>query len=122
MTTAPGRIEKQVTLRAPLARVWRAVSDAKEFGVWFGVSLEGPFVAGKGDYGAHHATQVDPAVAETQKTYEGTKFEILVEKIDRRGSSRSAGTRSASTRRATTRRSRRRSLNSCSKRRRGGRG
>jgi uncharacterized protein YndB with AHSA1/START domain len=40
------RIEKQVLLRASLDRVWRAVSDAEEFGRWFGVRFDGPFVAG----------------------------------------------------------------------------
>jgi uncharacterized protein YndB with AHSA1/START domain len=33
------RIEKQVILRAPVARVWRAIADAGEFGRWFGVKL-----------------------------------------------------------------------------------
>jgi uncharacterized protein YndB with AHSA1/START domain len=41
------RIEKRVTLRAPVGRVWRAISDAREFSRWFGVRLDGPFVAGK---------------------------------------------------------------------------
>jgi uncharacterized protein YndB with AHSA1/START domain len=45
--TTTDRIEKQVLLKAPLARVWRAISDAKEFGQWFGVTLDGPLVAGK---------------------------------------------------------------------------
>ena len=40
------KIEKQVVLRAPLERVWRAISDSQEFGRWFGVSIDGPFVAG----------------------------------------------------------------------------
>jgi uncharacterized protein YndB with AHSA1/START domain len=41
------RIEKRVVLlRAPVPRVWRALTDAEEFGRWFGVRLEGPFVAG----------------------------------------------------------------------------
>ncbi|MGE0601454.1 MAG: SRPBCC family protein [Dehalococcoidia bacterium] len=35
------RIEKRVTLNAPPARVWKAVSDAKEFGTWFGVDFLG---------------------------------------------------------------------------------
>ncbi len=35
------RIEKRIVLRAPRARVWRAVSDAREFGSWFGVNFEG---------------------------------------------------------------------------------
>jgi uncharacterized protein YndB with AHSA1/START domain len=41
------RIEKRVTLRAPVSRVWRAIADAKEFGRWFGVTLDGEFAAGK---------------------------------------------------------------------------
>ena len=46
-TTADDRIEKQVTLKASPERVWRAVSDAKEFGTWFGVDFLGhPFVPG----------------------------------------------------------------------------
>jgi uncharacterized protein YndB with AHSA1/START domain len=39
------RIEKQVVLRAPMDRVWRAISDSQEFGRWFGVRIDGPFVA-----------------------------------------------------------------------------
>ncbi len=42
-----GRIEKHVHLAAPVARVWRALTDHREFGAWFGVALEGPFQAGK---------------------------------------------------------------------------
>lgn len=41
------RIEKQIDLRAPVARVWRALTDYREFGQWFRVKLEGPFVVGK---------------------------------------------------------------------------
>lgn len=40
------RIEKQVTITAPRARVWKALTDSAEFGKWFGVKLEGPFVPG----------------------------------------------------------------------------
>ena len=40
------RIEKRVFLRAPRARVWRALSTAREFGEWFGVRLDGELVAG----------------------------------------------------------------------------
>jgi uncharacterized protein YndB with AHSA1/START domain len=40
------RIEKQVVLRAPRARVWRAISDARQFGAWFGVTLDGEFAEG----------------------------------------------------------------------------
>jgi uncharacterized protein YndB with AHSA1/START domain len=40
------RIEKKITLAAPRARVWRALSNASEFGQWFRVRLEGAFHAG----------------------------------------------------------------------------
>jgi uncharacterized protein YndB with AHSA1/START domain len=41
------RIEKVVELAAPVARVWRALTNHKEFGSWFRVALEGPFVVGE---------------------------------------------------------------------------
>ena len=41
------RIEKSIDLHAPVGRVWRALTDHKEFGAWFGVNLEGPFAPGK---------------------------------------------------------------------------
>jgi uncharacterized protein YndB with AHSA1/START domain len=41
------RIEKTVELKAPVARVWRALTDHREFGQWFRVRLEGPFVPGQ---------------------------------------------------------------------------
>jgi len=41
------RIEKTIDLNAPIERVWRAVSDHKEFGTWFRVELEAPFVVGE---------------------------------------------------------------------------
>jgi uncharacterized protein YndB with AHSA1/START domain len=41
------RIEKVIDLKAPVARVWRALTDHQEFGTWFRVRLEGPFVPGQ---------------------------------------------------------------------------
>jgi uncharacterized protein YndB with AHSA1/START domain len=41
------RVEKRIELKAPVSRVWRALTDYREFGDWFKVKLEGPFVAGK---------------------------------------------------------------------------
>src|SRR3954464_7745897 len=42
------RIEKQIVLKAPRARVWRALSSAEEFGAWFGVTgLKGHFAPGQ---------------------------------------------------------------------------
>jgi uncharacterized protein YndB with AHSA1/START domain len=65
------RIEKEVLLRAPLARVWRAISDADEFGRWFGVRFDGPFVAGASVVGVITPTTVDDEVAQAQEPYAG---------------------------------------------------
>ena len=49
MTTAdvPNSIQKQIELAAPVSRVWRAITDYREFGAWFRLNLEGPFIAGQ---------------------------------------------------------------------------
>lgn len=41
------RIEKSVEIQAPPARVWRALTDYREFGEWFRVKLQGPFAVGQ---------------------------------------------------------------------------
>ena len=41
------RIEKRIELKAPVARVWRALTDYREFGEWFRVSLSAPFAVGQ---------------------------------------------------------------------------
>lgn len=38
--TDTDRIERSVVINAPRARVWRAISNAEEFGSWFGVNLK----------------------------------------------------------------------------------
>ena len=40
------RIERSIAIAAPVERVWRALTDHEEFGAWFRVKLEGPFVLG----------------------------------------------------------------------------
>lgn len=40
------RIEKRVVLEAPQSRVWRALADAREFGAWFQMAFDEPFVEG----------------------------------------------------------------------------
>jgi len=40
------RIEKEIVLRAPRSRVWRAIANAEEFGAWFGIKLDGAFAPG----------------------------------------------------------------------------
>ena len=65
------RIEKEVLLKASLDRVWRAISNSEEFGRWFGVRFDGPFVAGKSVNGVMAPTEVDEEVAAMQEPYAG---------------------------------------------------
>lgn len=69
MTT--DRIEKRMELKAPVSRVWRALTDYREFGEWFRVKLDGPFVVGQVSRG--HL--LHPG-------YEHVKWEAVVEKMD----------------------------------------
>jgi uncharacterized protein YndB with AHSA1/START domain len=65
------QIEKRMELKAPISRVWRAITDYREFGEWFRVQLDGPFVAGQ--------------VSRGQITYPGCehiKWEALVQKME----------------------------------------
>jgi uncharacterized protein YndB with AHSA1/START domain len=45
--SATDRIERKIELKAPPSRVWRALTDHREFGQWFRVHLDSPFVPGK---------------------------------------------------------------------------
>ena len=76
------RIEKKVLLRATRERIWRAISDSSEFGKWFGVKFDGPFGPGAKVRGVIQPTTVDAEVAKAQKPYEGTPFEIAVERVE----------------------------------------
>ena len=69
--TSTDRIEKRVLLSAPRSRVWRALTDAEEFGAWFRVNLEGAFVAG--------ATLRGKV---THPGYEHVMMEMLVERME----------------------------------------
>jgi len=76
------RIEKKIQLHAPPIRVWRAISEADQFGKWFGVAFDGPFVSGSRLTGRIVPTTVDEEVARLQKPHEGKKFEIWVDRIE----------------------------------------
>jgi uncharacterized protein YndB with AHSA1/START domain len=77
------RIEKQILLRAPRARVWRALTDAREFGEWFGVKFEGAaFTPGALVRGVIVPTTVDADVAKAQQPYAGRPFEITIDRMD----------------------------------------
>lgn len=75
-------IEKQILLRAPRERVWRAIVDSAQFGKWFGVSLQGPFVQGQRVAGHIVPTSVDPEVAKMQEPWVGVACDFYVERIE----------------------------------------
>ncbi len=68
---ADDRIEKRIELKAPLSRVWRALTDHREFGLWFRVKLDGPFVPGQLSTGWI-----------TYPGYEHLKWEAVVQKME----------------------------------------
>jgi uncharacterized protein YndB with AHSA1/START domain len=65
------RIEKSIELKAPVSRVWRALTDHNEFGAWFRVKLEGPFKAGEESRGKV-----------TWPGYENVTWRAVVQSID----------------------------------------
>jgi len=69
--TSTDRIEKHMVLRAPRARVWRALTIAEQFGAWFRVKLVGEFAAGETIRGR----LVIPG-------YEHVTLEMLVERLE----------------------------------------
>jgi len=82
MAEKTDRIEKRIVLHAPLERVWHAISDAKQFGSWFGVELDGPFAAGSRITGRIAPTKVDPEVAKAQAAVAGLAVEWTIERIE----------------------------------------
>lgn len=75
-------IEKKILLRAPRKRVWLAISDSTEFGSWFGMKFDGPFVPGACMRGVIVPTTVDAEIADAQKRHEGMPFEITIEQME----------------------------------------
>src|ERR1700726_3819434 len=65
------RIDKTIELKAPVSRVWRALTDHHEFGTWFRVRLDGPFVPGQVSRG--HITYPG---------YEHIRWEAVIQKIE----------------------------------------
>ena len=65
------RIEKVIVLRAPRARVWRAISDAREFGAWFRAQLDGQFAPGATVRGRS-----------AYPGYEGAQMELQIERME----------------------------------------
>src|SRR5438046_1405167 len=75
-------IQKQILLRAPRARVWRALTDSAEFGHWFGIKFTEPFAPGRVMHGVLVTTAVDAEVAKLQSPHKGKEFEIAIERIE----------------------------------------
>lgn len=71
ITTATDRIEKTLVIAAPRSRVWRAIANAEEFGAWFRVKLDGPFIEGATVRGTI-----------TYPGYEHLTMEMLIERIE----------------------------------------
>jgi uncharacterized protein YndB with AHSA1/START domain len=72
MNTSTDRIERTILLKAPRSRVWRAVSNAAEFGAWFGVDFKGKaFAAGKPIRGKI-----------TYPGYEHIEMEVQIERLE----------------------------------------
>ncbi len=82
MTSTTDRIEKQVLLRAPQERVWRAISDAREFGSWFGMEFDGAFAPGTEIRGRIVPTKADPNVAKNQEPFTGQPSTFVVDRIE----------------------------------------
>lgn len=73
------RIEKQIELKAPVARVWRALTDYREFSKWFQVNLKRPFVPGQTSRGQitypgyeHHTMEVVVQEMEPERLFSFT--------------------------------------------------
>jgi uncharacterized protein YndB with AHSA1/START domain len=75
------KIVKKTTLKAPLAKVWQAISDSAAFGKWFGMTIEGPFVEGRTVTGAIAKTQVDDDIAKQQAPYVGMRCDLMIERV-----------------------------------------
>ena len=82
MVTTTDRIVKRVFLRAPQERVWRAISESRRFGAWFGMQFDGEFVAGQPITGTIAPTKVDPEVAKMQEKYAGKTFGFTIDRIE----------------------------------------
>jgi uncharacterized protein YndB with AHSA1/START domain len=71
MAEQTDRIEKRLTVKAPRARVWRALTTPAEFGSWFGVNMPGPFTPG---------ARITGSI--THPKYSHLTFEITIEKVE----------------------------------------
>jgi uncharacterized protein YndB with AHSA1/START domain len=64
-------IERSMVLNAPRSRVWKALTNAREFSQWFGVKMSGDFAAG-----------VQLELETTHPEYAGMRWPIRVERLE----------------------------------------
>jgi len=69
--SSTNEIRKQLQIKAPPSRVWRAITDSEQFGAWFHVKLEGPFAVGQPTSG-----QI------TYKGWEHVRFTLVTDAIE----------------------------------------
>ncbi len=69
--TSTDRIEKEIVVHAPRAKVWRAITDYREFGKWFQAEMKDPFVPGALSKGRI-----------THPGYEHLTLEVQVERME----------------------------------------
>lgn len=72
-------IQKQILLKAPIERVWSAITETQKFGAWFGMKLKGDFCAGKITYGEMAMTQMNDEIAKMQEPFQGFPVELHVQ-------------------------------------------
>lgn len=71
VATSTDRIEKEILLKAPQTRVWKALTDAQEFGTWFRMELDAAFAPGRTIQGRI-----------THPGYEHVRLELRVERME----------------------------------------
>jgi uncharacterized protein YndB with AHSA1/START domain len=71
MSSATDAIQRTIVLRAPRSRVWRALTEAREFGTWFGVQVQGTFKPG-----ARMRGNI------THKGYEHVVWDITIDRME----------------------------------------
>jgi uncharacterized protein YndB with AHSA1/START domain len=76
------RIEKSVVVRAPPDRVWKALTDSREFGRWFGARFEGPFEPGRTVRGVIAASERATPEETASHPYLGKPLIFQVERIE----------------------------------------
>jgi uncharacterized protein YndB with AHSA1/START domain len=65
------KIEKQFVVGATIGRTWRALADAREFGLWFQVDFDAPFFPGQRVTGRVRIAE-----------YKDLRFDMVIERMD----------------------------------------